>query len=142
MRVLMPLCMRGTFIVVAVTHKGTNKTAIIRTLHVCVYAFILSTQIYTCTHIQIHTYIFFQTKSPPSTHTHHHHHHHHHDHQTLMMIPSTTLLDFRIGLVPFLIMFDAPVEVKADLQLNAQGEATAGVCIVCMYACMYVVCEV
>jgi len=47
--------------------------------------------------------------------------------KTLMMIPSTTLLDFRIGLVPFLIMFDAPVEVKADIQLNAQAEATAGV---------------
>jgi len=42
------------------------------------------------------------------------------------LVPQTTILDFKIGIVPVRIWFEVPVEIKADATFHASAEATAG----------------
>lgn len=47
--------------------------------------------------------------------------------KVLSIIPDTTILSFKIGLVPFRLHFAVPVHVKADATLHAAAAAQAGV---------------
>lgn len=46
--------------------------------------------------------------------------------KTLKLIATTYLLNFKIGVIPFSLFFDIPVEVKADLSFNTAADATIG----------------
>lgn len=46
--------------------------------------------------------------------------------KTLPVLQNKYLVDFKIGVVPFMVFFDLPVELKADLSFVSQAEATVG----------------
>eukprot|EP00040_Diaphanoeca_grandis_P024281 m.133247 g.133247 ORF g.133247 m.133247 type:complete len:441 (-) comp29663_c2_seq1:140-1462(-) len=46
--------------------------------------------------------------------------------KTLPLLQNTYLVNFKVGVVPFMIFFDLPVEIKADFQFLSDAEATLG----------------
>ena len=45
----------------------------------------------------------------------------------LELVPTTYLLDFKVGAVPFMLFFDVPLHVNAELDLTANAALTFGV---------------
>lgn len=46
--------------------------------------------------------------------------------KVLPVLQNQYLVDFKVGVVPFMIFFDLPVELKADLSFSSAAEVTAG----------------
>ena len=46
--------------------------------------------------------------------------------KTLKLVPQKTLLNFKVGAVPFALFFAVPMEVKADASFDATASATFG----------------
>jgi hypothetical protein len=46
--------------------------------------------------------------------------------KTIDLVPTTNLINFKVGPVPFMIYFDMPVEVTTDATFNTEADATFG----------------